>query len=141
MVDDVCENRGSHHLTLEEAQAVTKKVRVKAAEMGVTIAAAVVDKAGLLVLSERMDGAGIMAADIAKAKAFTVVAFRGRPTEDLADLFKNNPQTFNGIAAISPIVAGGGGMPIKKSGKVVGAIGASGAKGEEDQKCAEAGVS
>ena len=129
------------NLTLEEAQAITKKARVKASEIGVTISAAVVDSSGLLMLTERMDGAGIMTADTAKAKAFTCISFRGRPTQDLAELFKNNPQTFNGIAAISPIVAGGGGMPIKKSGRVVGAIGTSGAKGEEDQKCAEAGIS
>jgi len=35
-----------------------------------------------------MNGAGILTPDIAKAKAYTVIAFRGRPTQVLGELFK-----------------------------------------------------
>ena len=128
-------------LTLEEAQGISNRARAKAASLGVFVSVAVVDSSGVVVLVERMNGAGILSPDIAKAKAFTVVAFRGRPTQVLGELFKNYPETFTGVSAIHPIVGGGGGMPISKSGRVVGAVGISGAKAEEDQKCAEAAVS
>ncbi len=127
-------------LTLEEAQEIGKRAREKAASLGVFVSVAVVDSSGVVILVERMNGSGILAPDIAKAKAYTVVAFRGRPTQVLGELFKNNPETFVGVSAIHPIVGGGGGMPITKSGKVVGAVGVSGAKSDEDQKCAEAGA-
>ena len=128
----------SENLTLGEAQEIARKVRQKATEIGVNISVAVVDGSGILELLERMDGAGILSGEIARAKAYTVIAFRGRPTQDLSDLFKNNPQTFIGVSAITPVVAGGGGMPVIRSGKTVGAVGVSGAKMQEDQQCAEA---
>lgn len=128
----------SETLSLKEAQEIAKRAREKATQLGVLVSVAVVDASGVLQLVERMDGAGILSADIARAKAFTVIAFRGRPTKDLSGLFKENPQTFVGISAITPVVAGGGGMPIIRSGRVIGAVGVSGAKMNEDQECAEA---
>ena len=127
----------SESLTLREAQEIARKAREKATELGVLVSVAVVDGSGIVQLVERMDGAGILSADIARAKAYTVIAFRGRPTQALTDLFKDNPQTFVGVSAIAPVVAGGGGMSIMKSGKLVGAVGVSGAKMQEDQTCAE----
>lgn len=128
-------------LTLEEAQEISGKARAKAASLGVFVSVAIVDTSGIVILIERMNSAGILTPDIAKAKAYTVIAFRGRPTQVLGELFKNNPETFTGISAIHPIVGGGGGVPISKYGKIVGAVGVSGAKGAEDQQCAEAGTS
>lgn len=128
-------------LTLEDAQGISAKARAKAASLGVLVSIAIVDSSGIVILIERMNGAGILTPDIAKAKAYTVIAFRGRPTQVLGELFKNNPETFTGISAIHPIVGGGGGVPISKSGKVLAAIGVSGAKAAEDQLCAEAGAS
>lgn len=127
-------------LALEEAQEISKKAREKAVSLNLRISVAVVDSEGVVILIERMDGAGILSVDIAKAKAFTVIAFRGRPTQVLGEIFKSAPETFVGVSAIHPIVGGGGGMPVSKSGKVVGAVGVSGAKNDEDQKCAEAAI-
>jgi uncharacterized protein GlcG (DUF336 family) len=39
-----------------------------------------------------------------------------------------------------PIVATGGGFPLKRNGEIVGAIGISGGTGEEDQALAEAAL-
>jgi glc operon protein GlcG len=117
---------------------MSRKAREKAQSLNLRVSVAIVDSSGVVILVERMDGAGILSADIAKAKAFTVIAFRGRPTQVLGEIFKSAPETFVGVSAIHPIVGGGGGMPISKLGRIVGAVGVSGAKSEEDQKCAEA---
>jgi uncharacterized protein GlcG (DUF336 family) len=129
-------------ITLEEAQQISKKAIEKAKEMGGRVAIAILDEFGFPVLIERMDGVGIMTTDIAKAKAFTVILFRGQPTQQLAERFKNNPALITATSAIAPIMPFPGGMPITKNGSLIGAIGVSGGSVAEghDQKCAEAAV-
>jgi glc operon protein GlcG len=53
-------------------QAVTEK----AEEMGAPVSIAIVGPEGHLIALERMDDAGFITPDTAKAKAFTVAAFR-----------------------------------------------------------------
>jgi uncharacterized protein GlcG (DUF336 family) len=87
-----------------------------------------------------MDGAWIGSIDISIKKAFTARAF-DIATKDLAPLAQPGADFF-GIETSNSgrVMIFAGGIPLKRAGKVVGAIGVSGGSGEQDQTVAEAGV-
>jgi uncharacterized protein GlcG (DUF336 family) len=101
---------------------------------------AVVDEGGNLVAFERMDGGWIGSIDIAQKKAFTARAF-DLDTKSLGENSQSGQQFF-GIHASNngKIMIFAGGIPIKRGGQVVGAIGVSGGSGKDDHSVAEAGV-
>jgi uncharacterized protein GlcG (DUF336 family) len=100
----------------------------------------VVDEGGNLVSHVRMDGAWIGSIDIAINKAFTSRAF-DISTKDLAQHSQSDGQFF-GIHASNHgrVMVFAGGIPLKRDGKIVGAIGVSGGSGEQDHTVAEAGA-
>jgi uncharacterized protein GlcG (DUF336 family) len=101
---------------------------------------AVVDTGGNLIAFVRMDGAWLGSIDIAINKAFTARAF-DISTEELAAMSQPG-KPFFGIHASNGgrVMIFAGGIPLKRDGKVVGAIGVSGGQGEQDQAVAEAGA-
>jgi uncharacterized protein GlcG (DUF336 family) len=101
---------------------------------------AVADGGGNLVSHVRMDGAWIGSIDISQKKAYTSRAF-DIATKDLATHSQSGNQFF-GIHASNDgkIMIFAGGIPLKKDGKVVGAIGVSGGGGAQDHEVAEAGA-
>lgn len=126
-------------MTLAEARGYADKAIAKAREMGVQISLAVVDEFGQLVQMDRMDGASLMSPDIAEAKAVTALNFR-RPTSLVAQ--QVNPDILRSIQASVHfnILAAAGGVPIYRNGDLAGAIGVSGATGEQDEEVASAGA-
>jgi uncharacterized protein GlcG (DUF336 family) len=88
----------------------------------------------------RMDDAWIGSIDISINKAFTARAFDIQ-TKDLAQFSQSGGQFF-GIHASNrgKVMIFAGGIPLKRDGKVVGAVGVSGGTGEQDQTVAEAGA-
>jgi uncharacterized protein GlcG (DUF336 family) len=127
-------------VTLEEAIRVIGAAQKKAASIGQPMNVAVADGGGNLVAHVRMDGAWIGSIDISIKKAFTARAF-DIATKDLAPLAQPGHDFF-GIAASNEgrIMIFAGGIPLKRDGKVVGAVGVSGGSGEQDQAVAEAGA-
>ena len=63
-------------LTLTECRTFIDAVIHKAHEMGVPVSIAIVGPEGHIIALERMDDAGFITPDTARAKAFTVAAFR-----------------------------------------------------------------
>ena len=100
----------------------------------------IADEGGNLVSHVRMDGAWIGSIDISQKKAYTSRAF-DIATKDLATHSQSGGQFF-GIHASNngKIMIFAGGIPLKKGGKVVGAIGVSGGSGDQDHAVAEAGA-
>ena len=97
---------------------------------------AVVDSGGNLVAFVRMDGAQLAGIAIAEHKARTAVTFR-RDTK----LFETNVDS--GLVyqlSLDGVVASRGGIPLVEGGKMIGAIGVSGATGSQDEVCAKAGA-
>ena len=93
---------------------------------------AVADGGGNLVSHVRMDGAWIGSIDISINKAFTSRAF-DISTKDLATHSQSGGQFFGiHVSNGGRIMIFAGGIPLKKDGKVVGAIGVSGGSGDED---------
>jgi uncharacterized protein GlcG (DUF336 family) len=87
-----------------------------------------------------MDNAWIGSVDIAINKAWTSRAF-DISTKELAE-FSQSGEQFFGIHASNRgrVMVFAGGIPLKRNGQVVGAIGVSGGAGKQDQAVAEAGA-
>jgi uncharacterized protein GlcG (DUF336 family) len=127
-------------VTLADARRVIAAAEKKAAEIGQPMNIAVADEGGNLVSHVRMDGAWLGSIDISIKKAFTARAF-DIATKDLAAHSQSGGQFF-GIHASNDgkVMIFAGGIPLKKGGKVVGAIGVSGGMGAQDHAVAEAGA-
>jgi len=126
-------------VTLSDARRVIAAAEKKAEEIGQPMNIAVADGGGNLVAHVRMDGAWIGSIDISISKAFTSRAF-DIATRDLAEHSQSGGQFF-GIHASNGgrVMIFAGGIPLKREGEVVGAIGVSGGSGEQDHAVAEAG--
>ncbi|HWF45563.1 MAG TPA: heme-binding protein [Bryobacteraceae bacterium] len=127
-------------MTLAEARKIISAAEQKAAEIGQPMNIAVVDQGGNLVAHVRMDNAWIGSVDIAINKAWTSRAF-DISTKDLAEFSQSGGQFF-GIHASNHgrVMIFAGGIPLKRNGQVVGAIGVSGGAGKQDHAVAEAGA-
>ena len=127
-------------ITLEDARRIIAAAESKAKEIGQPMNIAVADAGGNLVAHIRMDNAWIGSVDISIKKAWTSRAF-DITTKDLAKNSQSGDQFF-GIHASNngKVMIFAGGVPVKKDGQVVGAIGVSGGSGEQDHAVAEAGA-
>ncbi len=127
-------------VSLEDARRVIAAAEKKADEIGQPMNIAVADEGGNIVAHVRMDNAWIGSIDISMKKAYTSRAF-DITTKDLADNSQSGQQFF-GIHASNggKIMIFAGGVPLKRDGRVVGAVGVSGGAGEQDHTVAEAGA-
>jgi uncharacterized protein GlcG (DUF336 family) len=127
-------------LTLADARTVIAAAEKKAKELEQPMNIAVADAGGNLVAHVRMDEAWLGSIDISIKKAFTSRAF-DVSTKELAKLSQSGSQFF-GIHASNEgrVMIFAGGVPLKRAGKVVGAIGVSGGSGDQDHAVAEAGA-
>ena len=107
------------------------------------ISIAIVDAGADLILFRRQDGAFLGSIDIAIDKAVSSVRIP-YPTRIIAEIVfgkDGNPGRVPGLAHSPGLVAFPGGLPIRtKSGELLGAIGVSGATGDEDETCAQAAL-
>ena len=104
---------------------------------------AIVDAGGDLVLFRRQNNAFLLSIDIAIAKASSAagIPIPTRAIQHIVYGKDGKPGRVPGLAHSKNIVAFPGGMPIKtKNGILLGAIGVSGATGDEDEQCANAAL-
>jgi uncharacterized protein GlcG (DUF336 family) len=127
-------------VTLADARRVIAAAEEKAKQIKQPMNIAVADAGGNLVAHVRMDDAWLGSIDISINKAFTARAFDIQ-TKDLAQFSQSGGQFF-GIHASNhgKVMIFAGGIPLKRDGKVVGAVGVSGGTGDQDQAVAEAGA-
>src|ERR1700743_11236 len=127
-------------MTLEDARRVIAAAEKKAKEIGQPMNIAVADEGGNLVSHVRMDGAWMGSIDISINKAFTSRAF-DIATKDPATHSQSGGQFFGiHVSNHGRVMIFAGGIPLKRDGKVVGAIGVSGGSGDQDHAVAEAGA-
>lgn len=125
---------------LEDARRIIAAAEKKAAQISQPMNIAVCDAGGNLVSHVRMDGAWLGSIDISIKKAFTSRAF-DIATKDLAEHSQSGKQFFGiHVSNNGKIMIFAGGIPLKREGKVVGAIGVSGGSGEQDHSVADAGA-
>jgi glc operon protein GlcG len=128
-------------LSLEDANKVIADAHARAARIGVSVTAAVVDEGGHLIALGRMDGAPPLSPQIAEAKAVGA-AMLLRDGASLQKLAEDRPGFFSAVDRLvrMPMIPGPGSMPITRDGLTIGAVGVSGARPEQDLECCQAGL-
>jgi len=127
-----------HSLSHEAAKTLIGFAILKAEELGVCGAIAVVDDGGHLICLERIDGTMAAAANIAIGKAATAIGFKrpGAVLEETITTQRPAMQTLNSVTP-APFVPLKGSCPIEINGEIVGAIAVAGAvNGENDETIA-----
>ena len=134
------ENYIKRSISLADAQQLIHAAISKATELGLSIAATIVDESGVMKLFARMDGAPLIAVDASRKKAITAVGF-GMPTgEPWFNFIKDDAILREGVHGFRDFMLMGGGVPILSGNQVIGAIGISGGHYSQDQECANAAV-
>src|SRR5258706_15562945 len=130
-------------LTLVQANAIVAAAFAKAREMKIKpLAVVVLDESGHVKSAQREDGASMFRIDIATGKAWAAVGM-GASSRTLLGRAKENPQFFGALAATAQgkFLPQTGAVLIKDaSGNILGAAGASGGTGDEDEAACIAGV-
>lgn len=129
-------------LKLTECRKFIDAVIEKAEEMGAPVSVAIVGPEGHLIALERMDDAGFITPDTARAKAFTVAAFRSMSPRFpdglvIQQWFKErNPQMLANASVFTngQIVVSGGCAPIFRGDEMVGCYGISGGTSGQDEE-------
>jgi len=123
-------------ITVENAKKATVPALAEAAKNNWTVAVAIVDPAGNLVYYEKMDNTQLGSANVAIDKARSAALFK-RPTKAFQDALAAGGEGLRilGLQGATPIE---GGIPLVSDGKIVGAIGVSGATSAQDGQCAKA---
>jgi glc operon protein GlcG len=125
-------------ISIEIAKRAAAPAIAEARKNNWTVAVAIVDPAGKLVYYEKMDNTQLGSADVSISKARCAALFK-RPTKAFQDGLAAGSNGLR-ILRLEGVVPVEGGIPIVMDGKIVGAIGVSGDKSENDAQCAKAGA-
>jgi glc operon protein GlcG len=128
-------------VSLKRAQGVIDKAHAKASQLGIKVTVAIADEGGHLIALGRMDGAIPLSPQLAEAKAVGAAMF-GRDGEALAKMAQDRPGFFNAADRLVrvPLIPGLGSALISEDGRVIGAVGVSGGRPDQDLECAQAGL-
>ncbi|MBP2160364.1 MULTISPECIES: heme-binding protein [Asticcacaulis] len=124
------------HINLSAAEKLSAAAQAHARAKGFNLVFVVIDASGNTVLVSRMDGASPLLTDVARRKAVTALMMQ-QPSGDIA-----NPPTLGTVKllGIQDVLPVRGGIPLRDNGRIVGAMGASGAPAEEDEAAVIAAV-
>ncbi|MBS0451039.1 MAG: heme-binding protein [Proteobacteria bacterium] len=130
-------------LTLQQAQTIIDAALKKSKEAGYQpMGIAVLDASGNLKAFASEDGASMFRFEVARAKAWGAVGM-GVSSRKLAERAKDNPNFFVSLAATASgkFLPQTGAVVVRDgAGKLLGAVGASGGTGDEDEAICIAGV-
>jgi len=130
-------SRSVSSITLEGAKVLAASAEVEALKRGWTVAVAVVDPTGGLVLFHILDGTQAASQDIAIAKARTAARFK-RPTKAMEDAVAGGRMSLLSVSEFALMLEGG--VPITRDGAIIGAIGISGMTSAQDGEIAAAAL-
>ena len=128
-------------LASDAALSLISAAREESTRIGVPMSFAVMDAGGHLVALVRMDGAPWISTDVAQGKAWTAAAY-GMPSAGQKAKMDSLP---NFSTALSAMTSGRftpqpGAVPVYADGRLVGALGASGGTGQQDEDVCSAAV-
>jgi glc operon protein GlcG len=123
-------------ISLEVARKIAAAAAAESKKNGWTVAVSIVDTAGDLVYFERADNTQAGSVNVSQDKARSAARFK-RPTKAFEDALVGGRQAILSLPGAIPIE---GGIPLLIDGRIVGAIGVSGATSQQDGVCAQAGA-
>jgi uncharacterized protein GlcG (DUF336 family) len=125
------------NLSLVMAKTIAEATLAECKSKGFHTAAAVVDRAGQVLVLLRDEKATAQVLEMARRKAYTARMFR---TSTLEFQKRTSDPTLAAQRDVSEILALGGGVPIQIGTEVIGGVGSSGSSQEQDDACARAGI-
>jgi glc operon protein GlcG len=125
-------------ITLEQAKKVMAGAEAEARKNNWNMAIVILDSGCNPVMMQKADGAQLAATQVAHDKAYTACAYK-RPTKALQDALAKGAADWRYLT-FPRMIAADGGLPIVMDGKIVGAIGVSGAAGPDDARVGQAGI-
>lgn len=123
-------------LSQTEVAQILQAARNEAQQQGWAVAIAVVDDGGHPLALERLDGCAPIGAYIATEKARSAAIGR-RETKGYEDMVNGGRSAFLSAPLLTSLE---GGVPVLVEGQVIGAVGVSGVKAEQDAQVAKAGI-
>ena len=125
------------NLSLGMAKAIAEGTIGACKAKGFNTSAAVVDRAGQVMVILRDEQATAQTVEMARRKAFTALMFR---TSTLEFQKRTTDPAFAAQRDVADILALGGGVPIAVGTEIVGGVGSSGSSQDMDDACARAGL-
>jgi glc operon protein GlcG len=123
-------------ITVDMAKKIAAGAVAESKKNNWRMAISIVDNHGFPVYFERMDDTQTASVQVALDKAKAAAMFR-RPTKAFEDGIAKGRVALLGLGGATPIE---GGVPIISNGRVIGAIGVSGANSDQDAAAATAGI-
>jgi len=125
------------NLSLAMAKTIAEGTIAECKSKGFNTAAAVVDRAGQVLVILRDEQATAQTAEMSRRKAYTARMFRTTTLE----FQKRTAEGPNAAQRdVADILALGGGVPIQAGNETIGGVGSSGSSQEMDDACAKAGI-
>ena len=125
------------NLSLAMAKTIAEATLAACKSKGFSTAAAVVDRAGQVLVILRDEQATAQTAEMARRKAYTARMFR---VTTLDFQKRTSDPTLAAQRDVADILALGGGVPIQAGNDTIGGVGSSGSSQEMDDACAKAGI-
>jgi glc operon protein GlcG len=125
-------------ITLDQAKRVMSAAELEAAKNSWTVAITILDSGGNLVMFHKFDNAQLSAVTTSEGKARTALDFK-LPSKALDDAIAAGGAGMR-LLALKDITPLQGGILILADGKIVGAIGVSGALSAQDEQVAKTGA-
>ncbi len=124
-------------LTADDVKKIAVAAEAEAVANKWPVTIAIVDDGGHLLWLQRLDGCAAISSHIAPSKAKTAAMGR-RETKIYEDIINNGRTAFVTAPYIDGMLEGG--VPVIVEGQVIGAVGVSGVKSEQDAQVAKAGI-
>jgi uncharacterized protein GlcG (DUF336 family) len=125
------------NLSLGLAKTIAEAALAECKAKGFNTAAAVVDRAGQVLVLLRDEKATAQVLEMARRKAYTARMFR---ISTLEFQKRTGEPLYAAQRDVADILALGGGVPILVGNEVVGGVGSSGSSQPQDDACARAGI-
>jgi uncharacterized protein GlcG (DUF336 family) len=125
-------------ITLDQARKVYAAADAEARKNNWTMTIVILDSGCNPVLMQKADGSQIAAPQVAQEKAYSACAYK-RSTKALQETLAKGGDGLRYIT-FPRMTAAEGGLPILAEGRIIGAIGVSGASGPDDGRVAQAGI-
>jgi glc operon protein GlcG len=125
-------------ISLDQAKRVMAAAELEAAKNSWQVAIAILDSGGNMVMFHKVDNAQLSAITTSEGKARTALEFK-LPSKALDDAIANGGAGMR-LLALKNITPLQGGMLVLVDGKIIGAVGVSGALSAQDEQVAKAGA-
>jgi glc operon protein GlcG len=125
-------------ITLDDAKRAMAAAELEAAKNSWQVAITILDSGGNLVMFHKVDNTQLASITASEGKARTALTFK-RPSKALDDAIAAGGAGLR-LLAVKDITPLEGGLPIQADGKIIGAIGVSGALSSQDAQVAKAGA-